>query len=122
MRPVFGEYYRFAILDVYNQAGDNKPGTKLPVKKCCICTLISGSIVVAKPYEFTIPKEGTFTDKVDFVTLQSAGKTICISKLHESVKNVVKALEEYIANKYANLPDAKSDIFIRGEIDMEKPE
>jgi hypothetical protein len=111
----------FAITELYKK-DDGSGDSILVVKSGCNCLMISGSVVVGKPYTTTLPTEMTFKEKVNLITLKSAGRSLAISDLFEYVVSLKEALENYIERKYSELPDARSDIYIFGRIDFEKPE
>lgn len=115
----WGNLSWFTIIDFYTSK--EKTNNVMPrVKSGCLGFMISGSVVVGKPYTCRIPKEMIFREKVNLITLKSGGCSISISDNFTYVKEIKESLEQYITNKYKELPNAKSDIYIFTRMNFKK--
>ncbi len=117
--PAWGTLSWFTITDLFE--GEGGSGNSFQgIKSGCNCLMISGSVVVGKPYKTTLPTEMTFKEKVNLITLKSGGRSLSISDIFEYVKELKEALELYIQRKFKELPDAKTDIYVFGRMDFER--
>jgi len=117
--PTWGTLSWFAIADLYKNENDSDKNLQ-SIKSGCWCLMISGSVVVGKPYKTKIPQEMNFEEKINLITLKSGDRSLSISNIFNYVRNFKEAIESYITNKYNELPDAKSDIYIFTKIDFKK--
>ena len=67
--PAWGILSWFTITDLY-RGGENIRNNLQHVRSGCYCLMISGSVVVGKPYTTSIPQEMTFKEKVNLITLK----------------------------------------------------
>lgn len=114
--PAWGILSWFAITALYDQEEKRLP---IQVKAGRYCLMISGSVVIGKPYKMAFPAEKSFADIVSLLTLQSGDMSLSFTKCFAAVDDFAHALEREMIKRFKSLPEARSDLYIIGNIDFQ---